>query len=102
MATLSAMTTEPGQRNAASWIDDGEKYAVIALAVKLDDGNDGGFGCCRRCHLPVLRRHARRCQREDHGQERRRAPGPRRRAPSLRTFSIVPFKPPLQTDDIGG
>jgi hypothetical protein len=37
MATLSAMTTEPGQRNSASWIDDGEKYAVIALAEKLDD-----------------------------------------------------------------
>jgi len=28
---------EPGQRNSASWIDDGEKYAVIALSVKLDD-----------------------------------------------------------------
>jgi len=37
MVTLSAMTTESGQRNSASWIDDGEKYAVIALAVKLDD-----------------------------------------------------------------
>src|ERR1700730_10801175 len=38
MPTLehAAMTREPGQRNSASWIDDGEKYAVIALSVKLD------------------------------------------------------------------
>ena len=28
---------ESDQRNSASWIDDGEKYAVIALRVKLDD-----------------------------------------------------------------
>ncbi|WP_373413551.1 hypothetical protein [Ensifer aridi] len=28
---------EPGQRNSASWIDDGEKYAVIAISVKTDD-----------------------------------------------------------------
>ena len=31
------MTVEPGQRNSTSWIDDGEKYAVIGLSVKLDD-----------------------------------------------------------------
>ena len=32
------MTTEPlGQRDSASWINNGEKYAVIALGVKLDD-----------------------------------------------------------------
>jgi hypothetical protein len=28
---------EAGQPDTASWIDDGEKYAVIALSVKLDD-----------------------------------------------------------------
>ena len=33
----NAMTMRPGQHNSASWIDDGDKYAVIALAVKLDD-----------------------------------------------------------------
>jgi hypothetical protein len=27
------MSTEPAQRNSASWIDDGEKYAVVALSV---------------------------------------------------------------------
>jgi hypothetical protein len=32
-----AMGAEKGARNSASWIDDGDKYAVIALAVKLDD-----------------------------------------------------------------
>ncbi len=37
MPTLTAMTEEPGQRNSASWIDDGEKYAVIALSVKFDN-----------------------------------------------------------------
>jgi len=31
------MTVEPGQRNSTSWIDDGEKYAVIGLSVNLDD-----------------------------------------------------------------
>jgi hypothetical protein len=31
------VTTELRQQNSASWIDDGEKYAVIALRVKLDD-----------------------------------------------------------------
>ncbi len=31
------MTKEPGQPNSALWIDDGEKYAVFALSVKLDD-----------------------------------------------------------------
>jgi hypothetical protein len=31
------MTMEPGRPNSASWIVDGEKYAVIALSVKLDD-----------------------------------------------------------------
>jgi hypothetical protein len=31
------MTREPEQRNSAFWIDDGDKYAVIVLAVKLDD-----------------------------------------------------------------
>jgi hypothetical protein len=30
-------TVEPEQRKCASWIDDGEKYAVIALSVKVDD-----------------------------------------------------------------
>jgi len=30
------MTVEPGQRNSASWIDEGDKYAVIGLSVKLD------------------------------------------------------------------
>lgn len=33
MPALSAMTLEPGQRDSASRIDDGEKYAVIALSV---------------------------------------------------------------------
>ena len=32
-----AMGLEEGSGNSASWIDDGDKYAVIALAVKLDD-----------------------------------------------------------------
>jgi hypothetical protein len=32
-----AMTIEPSRRNSASWIDEGQKYAVIALNVKLDD-----------------------------------------------------------------
>lgn len=31
------MSKENGGRNFASWIDDGEKYAVIALCVSLDD-----------------------------------------------------------------
>jgi hypothetical protein len=30
------MTREPGQRNSTFWIDEGDKYAVIVLAVKLD------------------------------------------------------------------
>jgi len=37
MPALTAMIEEPGQRDSASWIDDGEKYAVIALSVKFDD-----------------------------------------------------------------
>jgi hypothetical protein len=32
-----AMGLENGSGNSALWIDDGEKYAVLALAVKLDD-----------------------------------------------------------------
>jgi hypothetical protein len=32
-----AMTIGPSRRNSASWIDEGQKYAVIALSVKLDD-----------------------------------------------------------------
>lgn len=32
-----AMNLEKGGRNSASWIDDGEKYAVIALSVSLND-----------------------------------------------------------------
>ena len=32
-----ATRTEPAKHRAASWIDDGQKYAVIALSVKLDD-----------------------------------------------------------------
>lgn len=35
--TLPATATEQGQRNSPSWIDDDEKYALIALTVKLDD-----------------------------------------------------------------
>lgn len=31
------MTIKATKHNAASWIDDGQKYAVIALSVKLDD-----------------------------------------------------------------
>lgn len=31
-----AMTIGPSRRNSASWIDEGQKYAVIALSVKLD------------------------------------------------------------------
>lgn len=37
MPPLSVTTVEPGLRDSASWIDDGEKYAVLALSVKLDD-----------------------------------------------------------------
>jgi hypothetical protein len=39
MSTLphDAISIEAAKHNAASWIDDGEKYAVIALSVKLDD-----------------------------------------------------------------
>ena len=37
MLTIERDAVEKGGRNSASWIDDGEKYAVIALAVKLDD-----------------------------------------------------------------
>jgi hypothetical protein len=39
MLTVKRDTTsmENGGRNSASWIDDGDKYAVIVLAVKLDD-----------------------------------------------------------------
>ena len=47
------------------------------LPVRHRARPDGGFGRRRRRHLPVLRGGARRCQREDHGQERSRAPGPR-------------------------
>ncbi|MEA2906283.1 MAG: hypothetical protein QOI12_3670 [Alphaproteobacteria bacterium] len=32
-----AMDLEKGSRNSASWIDSGEKYAVIGLSVSLDD-----------------------------------------------------------------
>ena len=32
-----AMGSGKGRRNSASWIGDGEKYALIALAVSLDD-----------------------------------------------------------------
>ena len=32
-----AVTIEAAKHNTASWIDDGQKYAVIALSVKLDD-----------------------------------------------------------------
>jgi hypothetical protein len=35
--TLTTVTMEKGQSNSASWVDDGEKYAVLALSVKLDD-----------------------------------------------------------------
>jgi hypothetical protein len=35
--TATALITEPGQRNSSSWVDDGEKYAVTALSVKLAD-----------------------------------------------------------------
>jgi hypothetical protein len=28
------MTMEPGRRNSASWIDDGEKYAVVGLGLR--------------------------------------------------------------------
>ena len=37
MLTIERDAVEKGGRNSASWIDDGDKYAVIALAVKLDD-----------------------------------------------------------------
>jgi len=37
MLTIERDAVETGRRNSASWIDDGDKYAVIALAVKLDD-----------------------------------------------------------------
>ena len=39
MPTLShdAITIEAAKHNTASWIDDGQKSAVIALSVKLDD-----------------------------------------------------------------
>src|ERR1700733_6811777 len=32
-----AKTIGPSRRNSASWINEGQKYAVIALSVKLDD-----------------------------------------------------------------
>jgi hypothetical protein len=32
-----AMNSAKDRRNSAPWIDDGQKYAVIALSVKLDD-----------------------------------------------------------------
>ena len=31
------MSVKPSVRSSASWIDDGDKYAVVALSVKLDD-----------------------------------------------------------------
>jgi len=39
MPTLAhdAITIEAAKHTAASWIDDGQKYAVIALSVKLDE-----------------------------------------------------------------
>jgi hypothetical protein len=37
MLTIGRDAVEKCGRNSASWIDDGDKYAVIALAVKLDD-----------------------------------------------------------------
>jgi hypothetical protein len=37
MLTIERDAVEKGGRNSASWINDGDKYAVIALAVKLDD-----------------------------------------------------------------
>jgi hypothetical protein len=33
----NAMTIKASRRDSASWIDDGQKYAVVALSVKLDD-----------------------------------------------------------------
>jgi hypothetical protein len=32
-----AMSTDNGRRNSAAWVDDGDKYAVIALSAKLGD-----------------------------------------------------------------
>jgi hypothetical protein len=37
MPTLTHDAVEAAQHNAVPWIDDGQKYAVIALRVKLDD-----------------------------------------------------------------
>jgi len=37
MPTIEPDTLEKTERNSAPWVDDGDKYAVIALAVKLDD-----------------------------------------------------------------
>jgi len=37
MLTIKRDAVEKGGLNSAFWIDDGDKYAVIALAVKLDD-----------------------------------------------------------------
>jgi hypothetical protein len=37
MLTIERDAVAKDRRNSASWVDDGEKYAVIALAVKLDD-----------------------------------------------------------------
>jgi hypothetical protein len=39
MPTLAPQDTiiEAARRKAAFWIDDGEKYALVALSVKLDD-----------------------------------------------------------------
>jgi hypothetical protein len=36
------MTVEPGQRNSTSWIDDGEKYAVIGLHLRRNAEADRG------------------------------------------------------------
>jgi hypothetical protein len=35
--TIERDAVEKGGLNSAAWIDDGDKYAVIGLAVKLDD-----------------------------------------------------------------
>ena len=47
------------------------------VPVRYRSRHDSRFGRHDRRHLPVVRRDAGRCQREDHGQERRRAGGTR-------------------------
>jgi hypothetical protein len=37
VAHSNPTVSEAPRRNAASWIDDSQKYALIALSVKLDD-----------------------------------------------------------------